>query len=180
MLELLGFTSPISTAWNGLAYAAFILIIIGVASDRYRDGFTMLGAFVLAIYAKLFLHNDVFALLQVLVCMWSGSQMLGFSREKSVPAMLMFTALTCAGLSVSGSITDTWTWIGSLGLLLIIIGLMALPWQSAFLMLAAGGVFLVIYAYSAGAWVFFFLNAAYVFVSAATWIRIDRENEARQ
>lgn len=171
-LNVLGFTSVSSTLWNLLAYAAFVLIIVGVASERFRNAFTASGALALAAYANFFLHNDVFAILQTLVFLSVVFQMTGLPRESLFVSMLALTVGAYVYLLTSGTIHDVWAFIGSLGLLGIMIGLMALPKRSAFLIMAGGGALLVLYAYTAGAWVFFFLNIVYVCVNMMTWGKI--------
>ena len=171
LLELLGFTSVASTAWNLAAYVAFIGIIIGVSSERHRNVLTAIGAVILGLYAWLFLHNPLFATLQVLIVISICLQWAKLSRQHTMLAMLPLTLLAYFLLAKNGAIADVWSLIGSFGFLGIAFGLVVLPKKFGFLLLVAGGALLTVYAYHVSAWVFFLLNVFYVIESVRAWFK---------
>ena len=171
LLELMGFTTATGVAWNLAAYVAFIVIIIGISSDRHRNTLTAIGAIVLGVYAWIFLHNPLFAALQALVVISICFQWAKLSPRNTVVTFLSLTALAYFLLAKNGAIADAWSLAGSFGLLGIAIGLIILPKKPGFLILAAGGVLLVVYGYHASAWVFFLLNAVYFVESMRNWLK---------
>lgn len=159
LTEFFGFTSPISTFWNLSAYLAFIIIIIGVLSEKYRNVLITFGAGVLALYAGIFLHHPLFATLQTLIVL-SGILLSAkkLSKPGTVTIMVILTIAAYLFLMMGGAITNVSAFIGSSGLLGIAFGLAALPKRYGFLLMALGGILLIIYTSYISAWVFFFLN----------------------
>ncbi len=159
--ELFGFTTVAGGIWNAVSYAAFIAIIIGVFYERHRTALVVIGAGTLALYAGFFLHNILFTALQALIVVSGLLQWTKTPRSIAMTAMTLLTILAYALLAASGVLTDRWALAGSLGLLGIAFGLIALPARSGFWLMAAGGVLLVLYAYTVHAWVFFGLNIVF-------------------
>ena len=159
LTEFFGFTSPISTFWNLSAYLAFTIIIAGVLSEKYRNLLITYGAGVLALYAGTFLHDPLFMLLQILIVI-SGIllSIKPLPKNVAVAIMIFSTVAAYLFLIINGSITSVSAFIGSIGLLGIAFGLIALPKRYGFLLMAVGGILLFIYAFYVSAWVFFFLN----------------------
>ena len=169
LLNLLGFTTVASSAWNTIAYAAFIAIIVGVFYERHRNALFTIGAAVLVAYAYFFLGNPLFATLQVLIMISGLLRWKKVNRRFSIMAMLMLTALAYAYLYLTGAIMDIWSLAGSLGLLGIAFGLILLPKRYGFLIMAVGGSLLVFYAFHVAAWVFFLLNIFFAISNIYTW-----------
>lgn len=170
LIQFLGFTTLTSSAWNAVAYIAFIGIIIGVSSERYRNLLFTVGAFVLALYASIFLHNQLFATLQMVIVVSGFLQLLKFSDSRfSIGLLSLFTLASYLNLTLNGVVSEIWSFIGSLGLLGIAFGLVVLPKRFGFLIMTMGGIFLVIYAFTVSAWVFFFLNIFFAIVNIKTW-----------
>lgn len=159
LIEFFGFTSPNSTFWNLSAYLAFIVIIIGVLAEKYRNILITCGAGVLALYAGIFLHDPLFTVLQTLIVL-SGVllSIKKLPKDTAVAIMIFFTAAAYLLLLAGGAITNVLALIGSIGLLGIAFGLTTLPKRCGFLLMALGGILLIIYAAYISAWVFFFLN----------------------
>lgn len=167
ILEILGFTNLIGVIWNMLAYAAFICIIVGVSSDRYRNFLITLGGGLLAFYAYFFFHNYLFAVLQCLIVI---SGVLQWKKAKGAAmVMVVLTAAAYLFLIRIGAIGNIWALIGSFGLLGIVFGLVVLPKRYGFMLMAVGGALLVIYAFPTRAWVFFFLNIFFFWKSVQAW-----------
>ena len=169
LAEFFGFTNLAGSIWNSIAYLAFILIIIGVSSDRYRNVLITSGAAALALYAIIFLHNPLFAALQALITVSGSLQLAGISKRTAMTVMMVLTAAAYLFLILGGSITNIWALLGSLGLLCIAFGLVVLPKRCGFLLMAAGGILLIIYAFTVTAWVFFFLNIFFTIANIRTW-----------
>ncbi len=167
--EFLGFTSPASTLWNAISYLAFLVIIIGVFWERYRNWFVTLGGAALGIYAAAFLQNTVLTTLQAIITISGILQLLKTSRPRAIAIMTALSALAYLYLIASNSIANMWAFIGSLGLLGIAFGLIILPKRCGFLVMAAGGLLLVGYAFAVSAWVFFFLNIFFFAANLHTW-----------
>ncbi len=164
-----GFTTLAGVIWNSVAYLAFILIIIGVFSDRYRNILMTFGAAVLALYAAIFLHNPLFAALQTLIVVSGFLQLAKVSKRTAMATMVIFTAVAYLFLALNGSIANIWALLGSLGLLGIAFGLVALPQHNGFLLMATGGVLLIVYAFTVAAWVFFLLNVFFTVANIRVW-----------
>ena len=159
--------------WNVVSYAAFIAIIIGVFSETYRNTLITLGAAVLAVYAGIFLKNPLFATLQALIVVSGFLQWAKLRRYYAMIAMAALTVVAYSFLYLSGAIADGYALVGSLGLLGIAFGLVTLPNRSGFLLMAFGGILLVIYAFHVGAWVFFFLNIFFTIANLHTWVKTN-------
>lgn len=171
LIQFLGFMTLTSSIWNIAAYIAFIGIIIGVSSERDRNLLFTVGAFVLALYASIFLNNQLFATLQIVVMISGFLQLFKFSKRFSIGLLILFTAASYLNLALNGTISDIWSFIGSLGLLGIAFGLIILPKRFGFLVMALGGAFLTIYAFTVFAWVFFLLNIFFAIVNIKTWYK---------
>jgi len=156
--------------WDAVSYLAFIAIIIGVFSERYRNVLITLGAAVLAMYAWFFLENLLFTILQLLIVVSGVMQLVRLSGRIAVTSMVILTSVAYMHLYISGAITDVWALIGSFGLLGIALGLVILPKHYGFLFMAAGGMLLILYAFDVEAWVFFFLNIFFVVANLRTWL----------
>ena len=155
--------------WNAAAYLAFVAIIIGVFSERYRNWFITVGAFVLMFYARFFLHNQLFASLQALIVISGCLQLLGVPKRFSIGLLILLTAGSYLNLALNCAINNIWAFIGSLGLLGIAFGLIILPKRFGFRVMAIGGVFLIIYAHTVSAWGFFFFNIFFIFANIVSW-----------
>ncbi|HEY4497283.1 MAG TPA: hypothetical protein VJC20_00795 [Candidatus Paceibacterota bacterium] len=169
IFDLLGFTTVENSIWNAISYGAFVAIIIGVFSERFRNILITLGAVVLAIYAEVFLKNPLFATLQTLIVVSGLLQIANLRRHFVVIAMMALTIVAYLFLFLSGVIADGWVLAGSFGLLGIAFGLVTLPNRFGFLLMASGGVLLIIYAFRVGAWVFFLLNIFFIIANLYTW-----------
>ena len=172
LIEILGFTTLENGIWNTVSYLAFTSIIIGVFWERGRNILITIGAGALALYAGIFLHNYLFTALQVLIIVSGVLQWLKVSQR---PAMITVTFLTIATyvfLAFNGIISNTWAFTGSLGLLGIAFGLIILPKHYGFIIMAIGGVFLVLYAFNVQAWVFFLLNIFFAGANIYTWRKV--------
>lgn len=168
-LALLGFSSIAGSLWNVVSYAAFVTIIVGVFSERYRNRLIMCGAAVLAVYAGVFLKNPLFATLQTLIVISGLAQTVQLRRHVAMAIMAVLTSIAYVCLYVSGAIADMWALSGSLGLLGIAFGLIALPNRFGFILMASGGIALVAYAFYVGAWVFFLLNIFFAIANIHAW-----------
>ncbi len=171
LVEFFGFTTPASSIWNVAAYAAFVGIIIGVSSERYRNILFTIGAGILALYAGIFLHNPLFTALQTLVVISGLLQLAKVSKRPTMVAMVTFTIAAYILLVWSGAIVNAVSFVGSFGLLGIAFGLAVLPRHYGFLVMAVGGALLVVYAFTVAAWVFFFLNIFFAFENIRTWYK---------
>ena len=169
VLDFLGFATVAGTVWNAVSYAAFIVIIIGVYSERHRNTLITLGAAVLALYAGIFLKNPLFATLQTLIVISGLLKLTKFSRRISMAAIILLTAAAYAILYGGGVITDTWSLMGSFGLLGIALGLATLPRRYGFILMAIGGLFLIAYAFQVSVWVFFLLNIFFAIANIQAW-----------
>jgi len=168
-LGFLGFTTVANSIWNATSYVAFTIIIVGVFSERYRNILITLGAAALAVYALVFLKNPLFATLQTLIVISGLLQMVKLRRNFAVTAMIVLTVVAYAFLHLSGAITGGWALVGSFGLLGIAFGLIILPERYGFLLMAAGGLLLIVYAFHVAVWVFFFLNIFFAIANIHTW-----------
>lgn len=155
--------------WDTVSYLAFIIIIIGVFCDRYRNWLITMGAIVLAVYAAEFLHNRLLATLQIVIAFSGVLQLCRVPRELSKCAMIGSAMGAYYSLTTKNAIADIWSFIGSLGLLGIAFGLITLPKRYGFLVMATGGLLLVLYSFIIGAWVFFFLNIFFFIANIRTW-----------
>ncbi len=171
LLEFFGFTTLWGIVWNAAGYLAFISIIIGVFSERYRNALITFAAGALALYSGIFLHNPLFTALEILIVISGLLQWTKISKRRAVAIMVMLTGLAYLLLLGGGAITDAWSFVGSLGLLGIAFGLIILPKPFGFVLMAAGGVLLVVYGFAVEAWVFFFLNIFFVFANIRTWLK---------
>ena len=169
LAEFLGFTSLESSLWNTASYLAFIIIIIGVFWQRGRNWLITLGAAALGVYAMVFLRNTVLATLQIVIVFSGILQLSKTPRRPAMFAMVLFTMEAYIFLILMKSITNLWSFIGSLGLLGIAFGLIILPKRYGFLIMAAGGLLLVAYSFVISAWVFFFLNIFFFVANIHTW-----------
>ncbi|GMQ95274.1 MAG: hypothetical protein BMS9Abin13_387 [Patescibacteria group bacterium] len=176
LLEFLGFTTIASIVWNAISYIAFIAIIVGVFSERYRNTLITLGAVALAPYAWIFLDSSLFATLQVLIVVSGILQLTKVSKRPAVIVMLTLTTAAYVFLFAGGAIVDAWALMGSFGLLGIVFGLTVLPKRYGFVLMIAGGVLLIFYAFHTAAWVFFFLNIFFSIANLYIWqkARIDK------
>jgi len=172
ILNFLGFTSTHNAIWNSVGYIAFVIIIVGVFSERYRNLFITTGAFVLAVYAKVFLHNALFTVLQSLIVVSGILNWTKIQKKFSVGIMLCITVVAYIFLIVGNHITNVWALIGSVGLLGIAFGLIILPKSLGFIFMAVAGALLVIYAFAVEAWVFFLLNIFFAFANIQTLFKV--------
>jgi len=168
-LEILGFTTVVSSVWNAVSYVAFVIIIVGVYNNRHRNTIITFGATILTLYAIFFLKSPLFSALQILIVVSGILQWAQINKHVAVVVMLVLTSVAYAFLYLSGEMTDGWALIGSFGLLGIAFGLITLPKSIGFLIMVAGGALLTIYAFHVAAWVFFFLNIFFVFANIQTW-----------
>ena len=155
--------------WEVVSYLAFIMIIIGVFYERYRNLLITIGAIVLATYAAVFLQNRLLTTLQIVIAFSGILQLCQVPRKLTMCGMFGCTTVAYYSIISKNIITDTWSFIGSLGLLGIAIGLTILPKRYGFLVMAMGGLFLVLYSFVVGAWVFFFFNIFFFVANIRTW-----------
>lgn len=179
LITILGFTSLTNSIWNFAAYAAFIAIIIGVFSEKHRNIFFTLGAATLAIYAGIFLHNQLLTALQALIVISGILQWTGVSKRSTVIIMIALTITTYVFLVAIGAIVDVWALIGSFGLLGIAFGLAMLPKHYGFIVMAVGGILLVIYAFVTSVRVFFLLNIFFAVANLWTWQKVRSVNPTK-
>lgn len=168
---LMGFLGLNTSAglWSMASYLAFVVIIIGVFWERYRNLLVTLGAVVLVFYAGIFLKNPLFAALQSLIVLAGALKFSKLSERFAMGAMITTTVLAYIFLVSNDAINDVWSLIGSLGLLGIAFGLAVMPERYGFILMAAGGALLVAYAFAVAAWVFFSLNILFFFANVITW-----------
>ena len=169
LIEFFGCTTLAGGIWNISAYLAFIGIIIGVFSERYRNLLFTLGPAVLALYAYAFLHNPLFTALQVIIVVSGILQWLKIAKHTAITVIFSATIAAYIFLASINAITDVWGLIGSFGLLGIALGLAVLPWRPGFLVMAGGGALLAVYGFMVSAWVFFFLNIFFAVANILTW-----------
>lgn len=169
LTEILGFTSFNDGLWNTVSYLAFIMIIVGVFWERCRNWLITTGAVALTIYAAAFLQNTLLATMQVVIIISCIVQLCRVSRNAAMLTMVGGTIAAYLFLIFKNAIADIWSFVGSLGLLGIAFGLTMLPKHYGFLVMAAGGLFLVLYSFVIGAWGFFFLNIFFVTANFRTW-----------
>lgn len=169
LAEFFGFTSFNDGLWNTISYLAFIMIIIGVFWERYRNWLITTGAIVLAIYAAVFLQNTLLTTLQIVITISGILQLCRVSRNSAMRTMIGCTIAAYFFLIFKNAIADIWSFVGSLGLLGIAFGLTTLPKRYGFLVMAAGGLLLVAYSFVIGAWVFFFLNIFFFAANLRAW-----------
>ena len=155
---MLGFTTLQSTLWNLAAYAAFVGIIVGVLYERARNILLTVGGGMLACYSAFFLKNTLFPPLQIIVTVSGALQLYRVDRRKTIVTMSALTFATLVVLTFIGALQNAILVVGIGGLLGIALGIMLLPRRSAFALMTTGGILLVAYAWSSGAWVFFWLN----------------------
>ena len=105
LFEFFGFATLASSIWNAAAYIAFVGIIIGVSSERYRNILFTAGAGILALYAGIFLHNPLFAALQTLVVIAGLSQLAKVSEYSAMVTMI--------SLTVAAYVFLVWEWCHS-------------------------------------------------------------------
>lgn len=158
LLAMFGFTTPVSTLWNLAAYGGFICIIVGVLYERMRNILIVFGSAVLAFYSALFLKDAVFAALQTLIAVSGVMQIFHCKRKTSTMTMVVLTVVALSLLIFGGALQSIATIVGVLGLLGIAFGIVFLPRRSAFVLMTIGGILLTAYAWTFGAWVFFWLN----------------------
>lgn len=169
LAEFLGFTSLNSSLWNVISYLAFIMIIVGVFYERYRNWLITMGAIALAIYAAAFLQNTLLTTLQIVITISGVLQLCQVSRNSAMRTMIGCTIAAYLFLIFKNAVADIWSFIGSLGLLGIAFGLTILPKRCGFLIMATGGLLLVAYSFVIGAWVFFFLNIFFFIANIRAW-----------
>ena len=172
LIEIFGFTTLENSVWNATAYLAFINIIVGVFWERGRNTLITIGAGTLSLYAGVFLHNYLFTALQVLIVISGILQWIKISQRPAMITMTLLTVATYIFLATNGIINDIWAFTGSLGLLGIAFGLIILPKHYGFIIMAMGGVFLVLYAFNVQAWVFFLLNIFFAIANIYTWRKV--------
>lgn len=170
--EFFGFTTAASSAWNAVAYAAFVGIITGVFWERYRNLLITFGAAILALYSGIFFHNTLFTVLQLLIVVSGLLQLVNAHKRFAMITMVTFTITAYAFLALSGIITDTWTLMGSFGLLGIAFGLVILPKHYGFIVMSVGGILLIFYGFAVEAWVFFFLNIFFAVANTYEWNKV--------
>ena len=83
--------------------------------------------------------------------------------------MVVMTVLVCLFLVFGGNIADTWSAVGAFGLLGIVYGMLCLPNSAGFILMAGGGVLLVVYGFVVEAWVFFLLNIFFAVSNIVMW-----------
>lgn len=171
--DFLGFTTVAGTVWNAISYGAFIVIIVGVYSEKHRNKLITLGAAILALYAGIFLKNPLFTGLQTLIMISGILQLAKVSKRISMTAMILLTAAAYAILYGGGAITDGWSLAGSFGFLGIAFGLATLPQRFGFIFMATGGILLVVYAFHVSVWVFFLLNIFFAIANIQEWQKAE-------
>ena len=154
--------------WNLVGYGAFVLIIVGVLWEKYRNILLTVGAATLALYAALFLENELFTVLQMMIVTSGLLQLLQCPRKTSAFVISIFAVVACVMLLVHGAIASAYDILGGLGLMGIAFGVAFLPARNAFVLMTGGGVLMVVYAFSASAWVFFFLNIFFAIANIKT------------
>lgn len=179
LTELLVFASFRSGAWNMLSYAALIAIIVGIASERNRAMLYTLGSAALAAYAAVFLHSIFWAVLNALVIVSGILQWIKAGRRITMAIMTILAILAYGFIWHVGAIADVWALFGSFGLLGLAFGLAVLPNRYGFLIMAAGGLLLIIYAFITAVWIIFVLNIIFVIVDIFTWRNTEVVKPAR-
>jgi hypothetical protein len=169
LLTLLGFTGVSSILWNLGAYFAFVLIILGVSSGKHRNTLITLGATYFAFYAGWFLHNTLFMVLQIIVVISGLFVAVKIPRHISGIIMVFLTLASYVSLFVAGAVTDVWSFIGSIGLLGIAFGLIAVPKRLGFAFMAIGGTLLLVYAVAVVSVAYIFLNFFFAANSIKEW-----------
>ncbi len=172
MFELLGFTNVASIFWNILAYLGMIVIIVGVVfkTEKWQSHFFVWGPLALMLYAWFFLHNPLLTGLQLIIAV-SGILNLLKIKKCALLVVCCLTMIIYILLSVTGSISGIWYWIGSFGLLWIGLGLTQLPKKKSFVMMAIGGALIILYGGALGIWIWFVLNVIFF---AANLIKVIR------
>ena len=181
ILSILGFTTLESTLWNLGSYVAVVGLIIALfieKNDRLRISlFFMFGGVVLGFYAAFFLHDVLFTTLQVIVGGSALFRLLKFEPRTARTSLGLLTVGAIIFLALSGNLNNVLNIVGTLGFLSIAAGIILLPWYVAFPIMAAGGGFLVGYAWETAAWVFFILNIAFVFSNIIQWYRLKPRSQ---
>lgn len=164
ILQTLGFTDPVSTLWNILAYIGMIMIITAVVSQKARNQLFFWGPLSLLFYALFHLHNYFLVGLQLIIA-FSG--LLNLLKVKKFAAVLIiaFSLPVYVCLLASHQIIGLWAWIGSLGFWTIALSFVFLPKKSSFALMALGSIFLVVYSLALGIWVYFMLNLVLLVVN---------------
>ena len=164
---ILGFTDPISTLWNLLAYTGMIAIIVAVFSPKQRGNLFIFGPLALLFYAFIYLHDTLLASLQLIVTV-SGFLNRYFQNNKlfsrfSTNSIIIFVLAVTAFITsfFTGQFSSIWHWFGAFGLLGIAFGLIYIPRKTGFAVMALGGLLVAIYAFGLQIWVFFVLNSVF-------------------
>ncbi|MBI2109272.1 MAG: hypothetical protein HYT93_03805 [Parcubacteria group bacterium] len=182
VLALLGFTTTAGIVWNSIAYAAAVGSIAGLfIKERNKHIrytlFTVCGV-ALAAYSHLFLHSLLFSTLQVVVTCSALFQLCKFEPWRARVSLTLLTGIALIILILSGNLNDVWGVIGTVGLVGIAVGLVLFPLTVAYLLLAAGALFLVGYALETAAWVFFALNIVFALSSIIQWYLLYKEGKS--
>ncbi len=170
-LTLFGLTTLKSTLWNLAAYAAFISIIVGVCYERGRNVLITVGAAVLALYSGFFLKDPVFAALQTIITASGIMQLCRAGRKVSIVVISALTIIALTFLVLDGALQSVAMTVGIGGLLGIAFGIALLPKGNAFVLMTLGGVLLVGYALTVGAWVFLWLNIFFALANIREFFR---------
>lgn len=174
LLSALGFTTLESIIWNLAAYAAFVVIIVGVLHERLRNILLTVGGAVLALYSGVFLKDALFATLQTLLTISGVMQLAHIKRGTSIATMLALTTVALVLLVLIEVLQNENAFAGVGGLLGITFGIVLLPRPSAFALMTLGGILLIVYAWTAGLWVFFFLNIFFVLANTKKLIQSSK------
>jgi hypothetical protein len=158
ILNILGFTDSINTAWSLLGYAGMILITIAVISAKWQKPFFFWGPLVLLVYAT-HLNDFILMGLQTIITA-SGLLNLLNIKKKSTQIVLALTVAVYAILLATGKIYGI-HWVGSFGLLGIAIGMTQLPLKRGFTIMSIGGLLVVVYSFALQVWIFFILNIVF-------------------
>lgn len=171
ILNLLGFTNTAGILWSLLAYLGMILIITAVVFPKWRNQFFVWGPLILLLYAWFYLHDPILTGLQFII---TTSGILNFLNIKKPAALIVIilAVVVFITLLANGNLVGLWSWLGALGLLGIALGLTQLPAKQGFLIMALGGLLIVIYALALQIWVFFILNAIFFAANILEWRRI--------
>ena len=169
ILTFLGFTTLESTVWNVIAYGFVVLLIVATLREKHRYEFFAAGATALAVYSGLFLHNTLFTTLQIVVMISALLQVYKVSPKKSRVTLSLLTLCALIFLFLSGNLETRLDILGALGLSGIAFGIVMLPRQSAFIVMALGGGFLTWYAFVIPVWAFFILNMFYTGANILQW-----------
>lgn len=177
MIEVFGFTTVENTIWKSISYVGFVVILVGIIYERYQKPLFFWGPLLLAVYAGFFLHDPLIAVCQALITLAGFMRLVNITQRTLVVTMVSTSIVATSILAGLGSISTVTDVLGLIGLLGIVAGFVLLPRACAFLAMFFAAMFLVVYAYNVGAWVFFWLNIAFVFANVHTYRKVRDEEK---